>query len=175
MSEEEEESEEEESEEESSEEEEVNIFNMPREQLTPAQRRLKWVKIEKLPLYLQELLSKKKKKEPKETSGKTKDEDEDAPKKVVPPIGSVAPGEKEDKETVLNLKNDFLIDYTKTDNVHNKLKEIQEEQLRGKKHAKHHAILLVYILERATEPRQRVDIYLNLLNSIFASAKTSTQ
>jgi hypothetical protein len=41
---EEEESEEEESEEESSEEEEVNIFNMPREQLTPAQRRLKWVK-----------------------------------------------------------------------------------------------------------------------------------
>jgi hypothetical protein len=59
--------------------------------------------------------------------------------------------------------------------VHNKLKEIQEEQLRGKKHAKHHAILLVYILERATEPRQRVDIYLNLLNSIFASAKTSTQ
>jgi hypothetical protein len=34
---------------------------------------------------------------------------------------------------------------------------------------------LVYILERATEPRQRVDIHLNLLNSIFASAKTSTQ
>jgi hypothetical protein len=85
---------------------------MPREQLTPAQRRLKWVKIERLPLYLQEVLSKKKKKEPKETSGKTKDDDEDAPKKILPPIGSAVLGEKEDKETVLNLKNDFLIDYT---------------------------------------------------------------
>ena len=34
---------------------------------------------------------------------------------------------------------------------------------------------MAFILERATDPRQRVDIYLNLLNSIFASAKTSTQ
>ena len=44
--------EEESEEEESEEEEEVNVFNMPREQLTPAQRRLKWVKFERLPLYL---------------------------------------------------------------------------------------------------------------------------
>jgi len=46
--------------------------------------------------------------------------------------------------------------------------------LRGKKHAQHHANLLAYILERAVDPRQRVDVYLNLLNSIFTSAKTST-
>jgi hypothetical protein len=70
---------------------------------------------------LQELLSKKKKKEPKEPSGKTKDDDEEAPKKILPTTASVAPGDKEDKETVLNLKNDFLIDYSKTDNVQNKL------------------------------------------------------
>jgi hypothetical protein len=50
-----------------------------------------------------------------------------------------------------------------------------EEQLRGKKHAQHHATLLAFILEKATDPRQRVDIYMNLLNSIFTSAKTSSQ
>ena len=71
----EEESEEEESEEES-EEEEVNIFNMPREQLTPAQRRLKWVKFERLPLYLQEL-KRKNGKEPKaKKQAKVSDDDE---------------------------------------------------------------------------------------------------
>jgi hypothetical protein len=45
------------------------------------------------------------------------------------------------------------VDYSLPENVHNKLKEIQEEQLRGKKHAAHHATLLAFILERATDPR----------------------
>ncbi len=86
---------------------------MPREQLTPAQRRLKWVKFERLPLYLQELLGKKKKKEPREGISKPKEDDERKG-----PIPTPSAGEKEDKETVLNLKNDFLIDYSKTENVH---------------------------------------------------------
>lgn len=75
---------------------------------------------------------------------------------------------------MLNTKDDFLIDYSKPENVHNKLKEIKEEQLRGKKHAKHHVALLTFMLEKATEPRQKVEIYLNLLNAIFSSAKTAT-
>lgn len=72
------------------------------------------------------------------------------------------------------MKDDFLIDYSKSDNVHNKLKEIKEEQLRGKKHAKHHVALLTFMLDKANEPRQKVEIYLNLLNAIFSSAKTAT-
>ncbi len=134
--------------------------------MTPAQRRLKWVKFDRLPLYLQELLGKKKK--PAKTTTGAKEED-DGKKPVI----TVPAGEKEDKETVLNLKNDFNIDYTNTENVHQKLKEIKDEQLRGKKHVAHHATLLAFILERATDPRQRVDIYLNLLNSIFTSAKSA--
>lgn len=55
--------------------------------------------------------------------------------------------------TVLNFKDDFLIDYTKPDNVQNKLKEIKEEQLRGKKHAQHHVAILTFMLDKATEPR----------------------
>jgi hypothetical protein len=76
--------------------------------------------------------------------------------------------------TVLNLKDDFLIDYTKPENIHNKLKEIKEEQLRGKKHAHHHVAILTFMLDKATEARQKVEIYLNLLNAIFSSAKTAT-
>ncbi len=71
-----------------------------------------------MPLYLQELLGKKKK------PSKPKDEENEDNKKVPSTPTVSAPGEKEDKETVLNLKNDFLIDYSKTENVHNKLKEI---------------------------------------------------
>ena len=55
--------------------------------------------------------------------------------------------------TVLNLKDDFLIDYTKPENIHNKLKEIKEEQLRGKKHAHHHVAILTFMLDKATEAR----------------------
>lgn len=47
---------------EASEEEEealVDIFKVPREQLTPAQRRLKWVKKDRLPQHLQQLLQQK--------------------------------------------------------------------------------------------------------------------
>lgn len=91
-------------EEESSEEEEVNIFNMPREQLTPAQRRLKWVKFERLPLYLQELLnkSKGKKKEVKKKDVTSESEVESEESKE-----DKKSEEKGDKETVLNLKDDF--------------------------------------------------------------------
>jgi len=48
---------------------------MPREQLTPAQRRLKWVKFERLPLYLQEMLSKKKNKKAEKPAAKVSDDD----------------------------------------------------------------------------------------------------
>lgn len=46
--------EDEEDKDESEEEEEIDIFKIPREQMTPAQRRLKWVKKDRLPLYLQQ-------------------------------------------------------------------------------------------------------------------------
>lgn len=46
--------------------------------------------------------------------------------------------------------------------------------MKGKKQAGHHAKLLTYILDFSKEPRQRVEILLNLVNSIFSSAKTST-
>jgi hypothetical protein len=44
----------------------MNIFNKPREELTPAQRRLKWVKFERLPQHLQDMLGKKKPKKPED-------------------------------------------------------------------------------------------------------------
>jgi hypothetical protein len=145
----------------------VNIFNKPREELTPAQRRLKWVKFDRLPQHLQDVLGKKKPKKPEVK--KPVEDDQPKPNPNIPKQDDTG-----DKVTVLNLKDDFLIDYTKPENIHNKLKEIKEEQLRGKKHAHHHVAILTFMLEKATEPRQKVEIYLNLLNAIFSSAKTAT-
>ena len=82
--------------------------------------------------------------------------------------------EKEDRETILNLKNDFVIDYTKTENVFDKLKEIQEERMKGKKKILHHVKLLTYMLEQSKDTRHRIEILLSLVSSIFASAKTAT-
>lgn len=173
-----EESEEEESEEESeegdesseSEEEEVNIFNMPTEQLTPAQRRLRWVKLERLPLYLQELRNKKKKKKAVDVES-----EEDGRKAVKQQPTPISAENNEDKETILNLKIDFQIDYTKADNVSTKLLEIHEERMKvGTKKSKHHVQLLTYMLDFVKDPRLRVEILLTLLNSIFASSKTAS-
>lgn len=150
---------------------------MPREQLTLAQRRLKWVKVERLPLYLQELLNKKKKKDRKEKPAAKDAEDsevESSDSEKATAVAAGEAGEKEDRETVLSLKNDFNIDYTKNENVYSKLREILEERLKGKKHVLHHAKLLSYMLDFVKDPRQRLEILMNLLNAIFASAKTAT-
>jgi hypothetical protein len=48
------------------------------------------------------------------------------------------------------------------------------ERLKGKRNAAHHAKLLAYMFEQAKDVRQRVEILLALLNSIFATAKTGS-
>lgn len=62
-------------------------------------------------------------------------------------LGVAGQSDKEAKETILNLKNDFAIDYTKHDNVYKKLKEIQEEKMKGKSDARYHSQVLTFMLE----------------------------
>lgn len=74
---------------------------------------------------------------------------------------------------MLNLKNDFSIDYTQRENVYKKLKEIQEERMKGKYDPRYHSQVLTYMLEQARDTRQKIEITLNLLNSLFETSKTS--
>lgn len=166
----EEESEEEESEEESSEEEIVDILKIPREQMTPAQRRLKWVKKDRLPLHMQEKLKEKEKNKIKETKERAKQ----ATGVAIDTAEKVFQGEADSKETQLNLKNDFQVDYRVTENVIKKLKEIQDDRMRGKFDPKYHTQVLVFMLENAKDTLLKVDIILNLLNTLFDSAKYTT-
>jgi hypothetical protein len=46
--------------------------------------------------------------------------------------------EKYSKETQLALKNDYSLDYTKSDNVFNKLKELADQRLKTKYDPKYH-------------------------------------
>ena len=66
-----------------------------------------------------------KNKKPKRSSN-----NKDQPDKPTTQVGDATQKAKEetsDKVTVLNLKDGFLIDYSKPDNVHNKLQEIKED------------------------------------------------
>jgi len=54
---------------------------------------------------------------------------------------------KEAKETVLNLKTDYhQIDFSKSDNVFKKIKELQDERMRGKFDPKYHLSVLTFML-----------------------------
>ena len=97
--------------------------------MTPAQRRWKWVKKERLPLHMQEMLNQGKK--PAKDTGKDKEKEKEKDKTVgqanVDKLkNALAPStEKEAKETILNLKTDYsVIDFTKADNVVKKIKEL---------------------------------------------------
>lgn len=171
--------EEEEEEEESSEEEEmVDIFKIPREQMTPAQRRLKWVKKDRLPAYLQQQLNQKTKKEaPQPTAAevqKQQKQDKEAGEQKANQI-SAALTEKETKETVLNLKTDYQsLDFTKLDIVQKKVKELQEERTKGKFDPRYHSTVYAFILQQVKDVKLKVELTIYLLNSLFDFAKIST-
>lgn len=55
--------------------------------------------------------------------------------------------EKEAKETVLDIKTNYsTIDFTKLDNVAKKIKELQDERMRGKFDPRYHLQVLTYML-----------------------------
>ena len=54
---------------------------------------------------------------------------------------------------MLNLKNDFAVDYSKYENVHSKLREINEERMKGRKKVLHHVELLSYMLDFTKDAR----------------------
>ena len=84
-------------------------------------------------------------------------------------------GEKEAKETVLHLKTDYqTVDFTKLDNVTKKVRELQEERMRGKFDPRYHVNVYAFILELIKDVRLRVEITLNLVNALFDSVKTTT-
>lgn len=71
--------------------------------------------------------------------------------------------------------NYATIDFTKPDNVYKKIKELQDERMRGKFDPKYHQEVLTHILNQVKENKSKVEITLNLLNSMFDAAKVSTQ
>lgn len=82
--------------------------------MTPQQRRLRWVKWERLPPNIQALIKK-----PKDQVKKEKPE---VPVEAAPV--TAVPGKKELQETILNPRSDYLkLDFSKLDNVTQKLKE----------------------------------------------------
>lgn len=83
-----------------------------------------------------------------------------------------AKGEVEVKETVLNLKTDYQqVDFTKMDNVTKKIKELQDERMKGKFDPRYHSNVYIYMLLQVKDSRVKVEISINLINSLFDTAK----
>jgi len=79
----------------------LSVFNIPREQMTPAQRRLKWMKIEFLPPAIRQSLEKY------EQEKKTRVEKKEVPKEEQKDKTQAQAVSKEEKETVIKEKDDF--------------------------------------------------------------------
>ncbi len=79
----------------------------------------------------------------------------------------------DEKQTVLSYKDDFLLDYSKAENVVNKLKDIQTQRTRGKYDPKYHVTLLTHILEGAKDLRHKLEITFYLMNALFDHSKSS--
>lgn len=100
------------------------------------------MKKERLPPHIQAQLGYKPT-APKPVHTKVEKKLEKVPE-AIPTASAIAEIEK---ETKLNLKNDFHVDYTESANVYVKIKEIQEERSRGKFNPNYHAKLLSFMLE----------------------------
>ncbi|MFS8160333.1 MAG: hypothetical protein ACMG6E_09035 [Candidatus Roizmanbacteria bacterium] len=79
----------------------------------------------------------------------------------------------DEKQTVLSYKDDFLLDYTKAENVVSKLKDIQTQRTRGKFDPKYHVTLLNHIMESAKDLRHKIEITFYLINAVFDHSKNS--
>lgn len=91
--------------------------------------------------------------------------------KPIEPVAAVVEEKKpeadDEKQTILNQKDDFLLDYSKSENVVNKLRDIHQQRSRGKFDPKYHVTLLTHILESAKELRHRIEITFYMINAMF--------
>lgn len=103
-----------------------------REDLTPLERRWKWVKEECYPEDLEKLIGILKGGKKPKNADENDDENEKKTKEVVDP------NTKEYFETVLKTRDDLEIDYTNLYNVKTRLEILTEEKFKGKYSAKFH-------------------------------------
>lgn len=144
----------------------LSIFNIPRDQMTPAQRRLKWMKRECLPEKIRDILDRMDK-EKIEVKPKPKPVDTEKPVVVV--------GAEDYKETAINVKVDFQLDYSKPENVITKLKDIMLRKNKGKHDPKFLIELFSFMLKSIKDERLQLDVTLNLISSMFELAKSSSE
>ncbi len=57
------------------------------------------------------------------------------------------------------------------DNVTKKIKELQDERMKGKFDPRYHSSVYIYMLQQVKDSRVKVEISINLINSLFDTAK----
>jgi hypothetical protein len=76
---------------------------------------------------------------------------------------------------VLQLKTDYQqVDFSKLDNVTKKVRELQDERMRGKFDPRYHVNVYTFILDQVKDVRVKVEITLNLISAYFDSVKVTS-
>ena len=75
---------------------------------------------------------------------------------------------------MLQLKTDYQqVDFSKLDNVTKKVRELQDERMRGKFDPRYHANVYAFMLEQLKDVRLKVEITLHLVHALFDSVKVT--
>ena len=142
-----------------------------REEMTPAERRWKWVKKDALPKDLQMLMESltKKKKKSKDAEGAEK---KDKQKKT----GDES--EEELLDTQVHVRNDLEVDYSQIVNVKEKLQILKEERIKSKFSATFHVAVLTKMSNEMPfveykDLKLKVEVLILLVGTLFQTVKTS--
>ena len=135
-----------------------------RDEMTPAERRWKWVKKAALPKDLVELMEKLANKKLKKKKETVKKETAEAVQ------GEAEPSS--DFVTQLRARNDIDVDYTNSFNVQERLDYIKKDRIKGKYHPEYHVKVLNLMIEKMPDKEDaditlKVEVLLLMIGTLF--------
>lgn len=142
-----------------------------REEMTPDERRWKWVRKDAMPVELIDIIDKLSRKKVKKTA------DERKADKQVKATDAVDEGEEgEDYTTQINARTDLLLDYTVILNVRERLVILRQERIKGKFNANFHVQVLTKMATEMkvtdlSESRLKIEVIILLIGTLFQTAK----
>lgn len=136
-----------------------------RDEMTPAERRWKWVKKQALPKDLLELMEKL-------ANTKAKKKKEQTIKKVTAEAVGVEQEPSSDFVTQLRARNDIDIDYTNSFNVKERLEFLKKDRIKGKYSPEYHVKVLSLMTEKMPDKEDadvtlKVEVLLLMIGTLF--------
>jgi hypothetical protein len=139
-----------------------------RDEMTPAERRWKWVKKSALPKDLVELMETLTKDKKKKKESTVKEVTEETEKDQLEAGGA-------DFVTLLSARNDLDVDYTNAFNVKERLEYLKKDRIKGKYSPEYHVRVMSLMIEKMPDRDEdvtlKVEVLLLMIGTLFQTAK----